>query len=288
MLAPMELRIATVRPLPEPDPDEGPLLAALAARGVRARLASWSDPREDWDAPLPTVVRSTWDYLHHLEAFLAWIERAARAAPLWNPPAVLRWNVHKFYLRELEERGFPVVATECLARGTRATLAGVLAARGWKDAVVKPAVSAASFGTLRVRAQEPGELAQGEAHLARLLGERDVLVQRYAPAVETSGERALVWIDGELTHAVRKAARFSGEHESVGSALPIAEDERALALALLEPFRGELLYARVDLVRDEHGRPTLMELELVEPSLFLVQSPAALARLADGLARRLG
>jgi len=282
----MELRIATCRPLPEPDPDEQPLLAALAARGVRARMAAWSDPAEDWSAPVATVVRSTWDYLHRPEEFLAWIERTARAAPLWNPPAVLRWNAHKFYLRELAARGFPVAPTAFLERGARVTLAEVLARHGWDEAVVKPAVSAASFGTLRVRARVPAELARGEAHLAELLAGRDMLVQRYLPAVATSGERALVWIDGELTHAVRKSPRFSGGEESVSS-VPVADDERALALALLEPLRRELLYARVDLVRDERGAPVLMELELLEPSLFLVQHAPALARLADALARRL-
>jgi hypothetical protein len=284
----MELRIATVRPLPEPDPDEVPLLAALGANGVHARMADWRDEREDWDAPVPTLLRSTWDYLHHLEAFLAWIERVGRAAPLWNPPEVLRWNAHKFYLRELAQHGFPIVPTEFVAHGARVDLASLLCARGWRKAVLKPAVSAASFATLLVRDGVPGELERGTAHLARHLAERDMLVQRYAPAVETSGERALVWIDGELTHAVRKSPRFAGGHESVSPALPIAADERELALALLEPLKAELLYARVDLVRDEDGRPNLMELELIEPSLFLVKEPRALTRLAAAIERRLG
>ncbi len=283
----MELRIATCRPLPEPDPDEEPLLAALAGHGVRARMVAWSAPEEDWDAPVPTVVRSTWDYLHHPDEFLAWIERAARAAPLWNPAAVLRWNVNKFYLRELAAEGFPIVPTAFLARGEHTRLAAVLAERDWDDVVVKPAVSAASFGTLRVRAGNADERTRGEQHLADLLATRDALVQRYAPAVETSGERALVWIDGELTHAVRKCPRFAGEGESVSGALAIAEDERALAERLLARFGRELLYARVDVVRDEHGAPRLMELELLEPSLFLAQHPPALARLAAALSRRL-
>lgn len=284
----MELRVATCHPLPEPDPDQSPLLAALAARGVQARMVAWDDPHEDWDAAVATVVRSTWDYLHRLDAFLAWIERVGRAAPLWNPPEVLRTNVHKFYLRTLAARGFPIVPTAFLARGTRTTLAAVLAEHGWDEVVVKPAVSAASFGTLRVRpAASAGERARGEAHLAQLLAERDVLVQCYAPAVETSGERALVWIDGAITHCVRKTPRFAGQDESVSAALQPADDERALAEALLAPDRERLLYGRVDLVRDREGRPQVMELELLEPSLFLVQHPPALARLADALAARL-
>ena len=282
------LRIATCRPLPEPDPDEAPLLAALEARGVRARMAAWNDPREDWDAPVATVVRSTWDYPRRADVYLAWIERVARAGPLWNPADVLRWNVHKSYLRELAGKGHPIVPTVFLERGERNGLADVLAGRGWTDAVVKPAVSAASFRTLRVRTGVSGELARGEAHLAELLRERDVLVQRYAPAVETSGERALVWIDGELTHCVRKSPRFAGGEERVSGALAPDADERELALALLERFLPGLLYARIDLVRDEHGAPQLMELELIEPSLFLVQHPPALARLVDALVERLG
>ena len=73
----MRLRIATCRTLPEPDVDEAPLLAALRARGVDARMAAWDDPAEDWDAPVPTVIRSTWNYIHDLPGFLAWTRRAA-------------------------------------------------------------------------------------------------------------------------------------------------------------------------------------------------------------------
>src|SRR5262245_33169938 len=153
------LRIATCRPLPEPDADEEPLLQALARRGVHARMAAWRDGNEDWDARVPTVVRSTWDYLHHLDEFLAWVERAAAAAPFWNPPAIVRANVHKFYLRELEAAGHAIVPTAFLERGTPTSLAEVLRARGWQDVVVKPAVSAASFGTLRARAGVADELA---------------------------------------------------------------------------------------------------------------------------------
>src|SRR5262245_37595441 len=144
-IPPLDLRIATCRPLPEPDADEGPLLAALAERGVRARMVAWDDAREGWDAPAATVLRSTWDYLHRPEAFLARIERVARAGPVWNGPTVVRWNLHKSYLGDLAARGVPVVATEFLRRGSGTRLAAVLAARGWDDAVVKPAVSAASF-----------------------------------------------------------------------------------------------------------------------------------------------
>jgi glutathione synthase/RimK-type ligase-like ATP-grasp enzyme len=278
------LRIATCRPLPEPDVDEDLLLAALAERGIAARMAAWNDPDENWDAPVPTLLRSTWDYIHALPAFEAWIARAAAAAPLWNPPQVLRGNLHKRYLLELAARGVPVVPTELVAQGAGGTLAERLAARGWRDVVVKPAVGAGSFETHRLA---DGASGAGEALLARLAATRDVLIQPYQASVEAHGERALVWIAGTFTHAVRKSPRFADGVEQVSAALPVSAAERAVGEAALAPLADQLLYARVDVAPDAAGQPQVMELELVEPSLFLLQSPLALARLADAVVERL-
>jgi glutathione synthase/RimK-type ligase-like ATP-grasp enzyme len=273
------VRLATCARLPEPDPDEKLLVAALAARGIAARMAAWDDPTEPWDAPVPTVIRSTWNYIHRHAEFLGWAERTARAAPMWNSLDVVRWSAHKSYLLDLAARGHAVVPTRYVARGERAALGDIA------DVVIKPTVGAGSFATRRFRA---GDEAAAQAHLDRLVEEREVMVQEYIPSVEGYGERALVWIDGALTHAVRKAPRFLGDAETVGAAVPIADDERALAEAVLEPLAGRLLYGRVDVARGRDGRPMVMELELVEPSLFLLQSRAALDRLADGIARVVG
>ncbi len=278
------LRIATCRPLPEPDVDEDLLLAALAERGIAARMAAWNDPDENWDAPIPTLLRSTWDYIHALPDFEAWIARAAAAAPLWNPPQVLHGNLHKRYLLELAARGVPVVPTELVAQGSGGTLAERLAARGWRDVVVKPAVGAGSFETHRLA---DGASGAGEALLARLAATRDVLIQPYQASVEAHGERALVWIAGTFTHAVRKSPRFADGVEQVSAALPVSAAERAVGEAALAPLADQLLYARVDVAPDAAGQPQVMELELVEPSLFLLQSPPALARLADAVVERL-
>ena len=109
---------------------------------------------------------------------------------------------------------------------------------------------------------------------------------RWMPWVETNGERSIVWIDGAITHAIRKTPRFSGGSEQVSGEVAIADDERAFAERALAPFASELLYARVDMVRDAEGTLRVMELELIEPSLFLVQSPRALERFVAAIARR--
>ena len=93
-----------------------------------------------------------------------------------------------------------------------------------------------------------------------------------------------MWIDGELTHAIRKTPRFSGDDERIDGPFPIADDERDVALAALAPYVDRILYGRVDLARDASGRPMVMELELIEPSLFLARHPPALDRFIRGLA----
>lgn len=281
----MHLRIATSASLPDSDDDEDLLLDALRARGVRARMAAWNDPAEDWDARGPTVIRSTWGYIHHLEAYLGWIARADRAGPLWNPRGIVERNLHKRYLLELERRGVPIVPTELIARDTEASLEELRARRGWGAVVIKPAVGAGSFATRRFEVRE-GEL--GQHFLRESLRERDVLVQPWLPSVDGHGERACVWIDGAFTHAVRKSPRFSGSEERVSEALAIEPAELALAEKALAPIAKELLYARIDVAPGLDGRPCLMELELVEPSLFLAQHPPALERLVEALVRRIG
>jgi hypothetical protein len=281
----LDLALVSCRRLPEPDPDAEPLLQALAGAGIETEVLAWDDPDVDWSRPRLSVLRSTWNYPHSLEAFLDWAEKTSSVSGLWNPLHVVRWSAHKGYLLELEESGVPITPTALLRRGSRTTLEQVRRERGWTETVVKPAVSAASFKTLRVG---PESSEVGETHLRELLRDRDVLVQRYLPSVESYGERALIWIDGELTHAVRKSPRFDGEDESVSTdSVQISDAEAALARQALRVVRGPLLYARVDLAPGPDGSPVLMELELVEPSLFFPQNPGALERFVSGIRGRL-
>lgn len=284
------LRIATCRPLPEPDQDEDLLLEALRAAGIDAVMAGWRGGSTDWREPVPTLLRSTWDYLHAVDDFEAWVGVAAAAAPLWNPPAVLFGNLHKRYLLELASRGVPVTPTVLLPRGDTRSLSAIAAEHGWPDVVLKPAIGAASFETHRLRpgAGAPSAWAQADSLCARLVAARDMLVQPYLSSVEGHGERALVWIDGEFTHAVRKTPRFADGVEQVSEALPISATEHALGTAALAGLESELLYARVDVAPGVDGAPVVMELEMIEPSLFLLQSPVALQRLVDAVVRRLG
>ena len=281
----VRVAVASCLRLPEPDPDEPLLLAALERAGVDARVLAWDDAGAPFADQALVVVRSTWNYHDRLDAFLAWTRAVGATTRLANAPGVIAWNATKTYLRDLDARGVAAVPTEFVARGERRDLGAVLDARGWREIVVKPVVSAGSYRTARFGRDR---LADAQAFLEDLTRDRGAMIQRWMPDVEAYGERSLVWIDGEVTHAVRKSPRFADGHERVSEEVAFTPEERAFAERALEAAGApDLLYARVDMVRDPEGALRIMELELIEPSLFLAQAPRAAERLAAAIARRL-
>lgn len=295
------IALATCRELPHLDGDEGPLLAALEARGIRVLVAPWDGGDEPFLDSALTVIRSTWDYTAHVEAFVAWAARIEARGRIANSASVVRWNTHKRYLVDLAAEGIATVPTALLERGRQVELAGLLEARGWTaGCVVKPAVSAGAKDTVRVMPGDEPSHAVAQALLDEQLPGRDMLVQPWAEGID-AGELSLIYIDGAFSHAVNKVPRvgdFRSQPE-FGSHVERVEPsalERATADDVLDTVGGKLLYARVDLVRrgpsagaigSTDRRPWLMELELVEPSLYLRWDEAAAGRLADAIARRL-
>lgn len=291
----MRIAIATCKNIPEPDPDEELLVAALRGVGLTPSVLPWDDASAPFAEQDLVVIRSTWNYFERVDEFVAWAKGVAAKTRLLNPPHVIAWNAKKTYLRELEERGVAIVPTVFVTKGERRKVADILRERSWEKIVVKPVVSAGSFRTDRFSASE---VDRAQSFLDGLVADRDAMVQAWMPTVDTYGERSLVWIDGEVTHAIRKSPRFAGGVESVSPEVPITDEERAFAMRALAPFASDLLYGRVDMVPDGtstsersergvQGTPyRIMELELVEPSLFFLQAPRALDRFAAAIARR--
>ncbi len=267
----------TARAFRGADPDEPLLLAALARAGAEPVVACWDDPGERWEDVDLAVVRSAWDYALRRAEFLAWADATATRTRLRNAPAVLSWNTDKTYLGQLAAAGVPVVPTTFLRPGDDVRLASTGGAL-----VVKPAVSAGGRDTARYAA---GGAAAATAHVQALLAAgRTALVQPYQDSVDARGERALMFVAGRFAFAASKAAILvegrpaSAELQLSERLAPVAatEVERAVAEAVLDatPFeREDLLYARVDLVHGPAGAPLLLELELVEPSMFFEHAP---------------
>ena len=281
----MKIAFVTHAGLPGLSADDLLAVEELRRHGAEVEPAVWDDPGVRWSAYERVEIRSCWDYHLRPAAFLGWLGEMERTgAPLWNPASVVRGNVDKAYLADLAAAGLPVVPTVRLEKGEAADLAGLLDERGWTEAVVKPSVSASAFRTLRVGR---GEAGAAQEKLTALLASSSALVQPFLPEVQTGGEWSLIFLGGEYSHAVLKkpkAGDFRVQQElggSVDSAVPSPELV-VQARRVLETIPEPWLYARVDGV-EIGGAFTLMELELIEPSLFLVADERAPARFAEAI-----
>lgn len=277
----LAVRLVTAAHLPELAPDDQELLKALHRIGVPTGISVWDDPSVRWDQAPITVIRSVFDYHLRRPEFLAWVDRADAVTALYNSRDTIRWNSHKSYLSQWGAAGFPVIPTESVSAGnTTADLDDICEQRGWDDVVIKPAVSASAYRTLRVT---PVDRLAGQHHLQSLTREGDALVQPYLPEFETVGETSVIWLGGTQTHSVRRPSGLntSLEEAHLGKPLVASSEEVALAMRAWTAIEPQPLYARIDLIQTQRYGLLLLELELVEPALYLRHSPA----LADELAR---
>lgn len=283
----MTVALVTAAALPGLFADDRLLLAALRERGARAEPVIWEDRLYPWRDAALVVIRSAWDYSWRRAAFLDWAD-GVPADRLWNPAPVVHWNTHKQYLLDLERRGVPIIPTRLLPRGQPAALSAILRDAGWPSAVLKPAVSQSGRYAMRVDA---ADLAAGQAHLDRLLPSEDMLVQPFVPAIATAGELSVTFVEGRITHAVRKRAadgdfRIHDDYGGTVAREAPAPDLARVAEAAMEAVGQPLLYGRVDLVEGPDGRPAVMELELVEPELFFSHAPDSAGRMAQAILAR--
>src|SRR5215218_3449489 len=292
------IALATCSTFPDLEADDAPVVPALAARGVEAVPAVWDDPDVDWSSFQLVVIRDTWDYSPRRDRFLGW----ARSLPaVANPAPVLEWNTDKGYLRDLQAAGLPTVPTIWLDPARNFTSRAIhtrFPATG--SFVIKPTVSAGAKDTGRYNADEVNERGLAILHARDLLrAGRHVMIQPYLSQVDTAGETALVYVDGEFSHTVRKGPLLEGPYKGVEglfkqeemTAREATAEERALgdrvvaALPDIVPGAGDgpLLYTRVDLQPGPEGTPLVLEVELTEPSLFLSLADGALDRFADAI-----
>ncbi|HZS07581.1 MAG TPA: hypothetical protein VFD58_22290 [Blastocatellia bacterium] len=240
----------------------------------------------DAQGPGSIVIRSCWDYHYKPQQFLRWIRQTVgQGTTLWNPARVVGWNLNKAYLRDLKRQGVATPETVWLERGARARLRTVIEEQGWQKGVVKPLISATAFRTW-VTSPETAKSEQGD--FDEVLSESGAMVQRFVDEVQTRGEWSFMFFGGEYSHAVLKRPKagdfrvqeeYGGYAESVKPAPPLIEQARGI----IELVPGRLLFARVDAVEVD-GSLWLMELELIEPHLFLSCDPLAPQRFAEAIA----
>ncbi len=288
---------------------------AVGEQGVAVEHGALGDGSVDWrDVRLAVLLGPVPDPFDR-ERFLAQVRGVADATDLWNPVDVLRWNTHRSYLLELEERGAPIPPTAWVAAGDRLDLAALMASRGWSDVLIRPAV-AATGSSLRVRSTPPPTpgsgsapvgLAAGQRHLDHLLTAGDALLQPFLAAGATTGRRSVVVVDGQVSHTVRtlpppatgdpaRSLRAAGTDAVAGDGVVhggvvdggVDAETAGLARWVVDATGVDLLAARVDLIDDDLGSPQVVEVDAALPELYLDVVPSAATDLATAILRRLG
>jgi hypothetical protein len=299
----MRLVLASFAGMDEEFSDDPALAEALRTSGASVDVVPWTDPAYDWRAADLVVVRTTWDYtLHHAE-FVGWVR--GLPVPVLNEPALLEWNADKHYLADLAASGLPVVPTRFVPPGAdlpAELLAGLAADHS--EVVVKPSVSAGGRDTGRFSV---ASLPAARALVARITRSgRTAMLQPFLAGVEERGETAVVVLDGVVSHVLRKRSVLRPDEvaplrdDALGAAevmydpeLVRASSATAAELALVHAVLAEVrdrfgttpLLCRVDLLPGPDG-PVLLELEAVEPHLYLTEAPEALVRLAAAILQR--
>lgn len=266
--------------------DEDSLLTNyLRAQGHHVEPRVWTNPAVEWEKYDVVLLKSPWDYFDRIEEFYAWLDRMEQLqVPMLNPAAVVRWNTNKRYLRDMQEAGVRTVPTQWLPRGSHFDAEAAHAALQTDHLVVKPAVSGGAKNTFALLRAESSIRTPD---LNELLQHEEFLVQPFLPQIQTQGEWSLVYLGGEYSHCVLKTPKsgdFRVQHYLGGGiqAQPAPEHLRRTADAIVAQFAPGCLYARVDGVEME-GELVLMELELIEPFLYLATEPTALAQYESAL-----
>ena len=270
--------------------DEDRLLSGiLTEMGISHEIQAWSDPEVDWSTYSHLLIKSTWDYFDYYPEFLTWIEKIkSLGIPVLNDLNTVKWNSSKEYLLQIEGEGFPVIAGLILRKGSKPDLVQILEKVNSEILVVKPLVSGGAKNTLKIPVQD---WQNYQEKVTQLVQEEDFLVQPFVPEVAEVGEYSLIFFNRKFSHAVLKTpakADFRVQHYYGGTIQEIHPKPEMLESCqkLIDTFGPDTLYGRVDGV-EINGVFHLMELELIEPYLFLGLSEKAIPNYKAALAERL-
>lgn len=266
--------------------DDDLAIGPLEDLGWDVVTVSWRDEQTEWSDFAAVVIRTTWDYQRNPEKFLVVLSRIeASAAHLENQIDIVKWNLSKEYLLEMDARGIPIVPTLWAERYDAESFDRWLDRLGSNEVIVKPVISATAEHTYRLKSYDP--------ELRKVFGQRGFMVQPFLGSVVSEGEFSLCYFDGEFSHAILKQpvpGDFRVQEEHGGTITAITPDPALFAAGqkAVDQVKPTPLYARVDLVRGPDSKLLLIELELIEPSLYLRMDKNAPVRFAEALDRRVG
>ena len=269
--------------------DDELIIQALAERGLSVIRADWADPDYDWSKAKIAIFRTTWDYFERFEEFMKWLNKMKNIVHFINPIELIMWNLDKHYLQDLSNKGVNITDTKFVESGEQTTLSKLFHDAAWTDAILKPAVSGSARHTYRL---SENNLADHEAIFQRLIAKESMLLQPFQNSVLKRGEVALMYFDGNYSHAILKVAQpgdFRVQSEFGGTVhnyTPTAE-EVILGEKTIQACSPIPTYARVDIIEDNNGIAAVMELEIIEPELWFRYFPAAADAMANAIVKHI-
>ena len=283
----MRIALATYSKHPGLYAEEQQLISLFAKHGIEARAEVWSDAAVDWRSYDVVVLRSTWDYFKRFPEFRRWLDTMKDwGVRLLNPLPLVEWNLDKMYLRELEQAGVRIIPAAFFEQGESLDLTALVADRGWSRVILKPSISGGAYETYLFEGSQAG---QYQAKAEAILKECGALVQPYFPEIEIEGECSLLFFGGIFAFGVLKSPApkdFRVQFEHGGTFRRFSPDEALIktAQAILAKLPAAASYARVDGVR-RAGEFYLMEVELIEPYLYLAVAPEMAERVVDAISQ---
>lgn len=265
--------------------EEQLLKTALEKQGLTVEITYWDNPSYDWSKTNSVFFRTIWDYFEKFEEFLKWLDEIKQQTHLINSYELVKWNIDKHYLKDLNQNGIQTVPTYFAKQHAKESLFDVSKKMGWNNVVIKPAISAAAFKTFKI---VQDELDTQEELFQELLKDRDMLVQPFFETISSFGEASLMIFDGKFSHAILKKAKegdFRVQDDFGGTVhdyLP-SSDEIAFALKVFKACDSMPLYGRVDIVWDLEKNIYLSELEIIEPELWIRNHPKSAETIAEAI-----
>lgn len=261
------------------------VLQSLEKQGLKVIRLSWDDANFDWSSTKFILFRTTWDYSERFSEFSKWLEKVSQQAILLNSEAIIRWNLDKHYLLDLQKNGVHICESYFIEKGASKTLEELSAQYNLQEFVIKPCISGGSRHTYKINSEN---IAAHEAIFSELISQEAMIMQPFQHNIVEKGEVSYMVVNGKFTHAVLKKAKsgdfrvqddFGGSvHEYTPTQQEITFAEKAVQACFEPP-----IYARVDAFIDNNNQLALAELELVEPELWFRNHPKAADELANGI-----
>lgn len=267
--------------------DDERAYAPMAELGWQVDTVPWDSTDADWNQYELVIIRSTWDYQTQPDKFLSALQQIESSdTRLENPRSIVDWNITKTYLRDLEGRGVRIVPSWFAERLGTGDIADLFKRFDAGEIVIKPQIGATASGAYRLQRES---FAVQQEEVERYYANKALLAQPYMPRIASEGEYSLFYFNGSFSHAILKTPKpsdFRSQEEHGATIKPTEIDAalRACGQRAIDAIGQQLLYARADFVRGDASTDyRLMELELIEPSLYLRTHPDAPQRFAEAI-----